>query len=41
LFLVAAGSGLGRAVTGSRGRLVTGLLAAGVIAGLALHTMLG
>ncbi|WP_300643959.1 LysE family transporter [Nocardioides sp.] len=41
LFLVAAGSGLGRAVTGPRGRLVTGLLAAGVIAGLALHTMLG
>lgn len=40
LFLVAAGSGLGRAVTGPRGRLVTGLLAAGVIAGLALHTML-
>lgn len=41
LFLVAAGSGLGRAVTGPRGRLGTGLLAAGVIAGLALHTMLG
>lgn len=41
LFLVAAGSGLGRAVTGPRGRLVTGLLAAGVIAALALHTMLG
>lgn len=41
LFLVAAGSGLGRAVTGPRGRLVTGLLAAGVIAGLALRTMLG
>lgn len=41
LFLVSAGSGLGRAVTGPRGRLGTGLLAAGVIAGLALHTMLG
>ena len=39
--LAGLGSGLGRVVTGPRGRLVTGLVAAAVVAGLALHTVLG
>ena len=39
--LAALGSGLGRVVTGPRGRLVTGLVAAVVVAGLAAHTMVG
>lgn len=39
--LAAAGSGLGRVVTGPGGRLATGLVAGVVVAGLAVHTMLG
>lgn len=39
--LAFAGSALGRVVTGPRGRHVTGLVAAVVVAGLAVHTMLG
>lgn len=39
LALAAGGAGLGRAVTGRRGRLVTGLVSALVIAALAVHTM--
>lgn len=39
--LAALGSGLGRVVTGSRGQLVTGLVAAVVVAGLAVRTVLG
>lgn len=40
LVLAGSGAGLGRAVTGPRGQLVTGLVSSAVIAGLALHTML-
>lgn len=39
LILAAGGALVGRAVTGPRGRLVTGLGSAVVVAGLALHTM--
>lgn len=41
LSLATAGSGLGRVVTGPRGRLVTGLVASVVVAGLAVHTVVG
>ncbi|MDN4159784.1 LysE family transporter [Nocardioides abyssi] len=41
LLLATGGAVLGRAVTGPRGRLVTGLGSAVVVAGLALHTMAG
>ncbi|WP_244931271.1 LysE family transporter [Nocardioides sp. W7] len=41
LALAAGGAALGRVATGPRGRLLTGLVSAAVIAGLALHTMLG
>lgn len=41
LSLAGAGSALGRVVTGPRGRHATGLVAAVVVAGLAVHTMLG
>ena len=40
LGLALGGAALGRVVTGPRGRLVTGLVSAAVIAGLAVHTML-
>lgn len=40
LLLATAGAGLGRVGTGPRGRLVTGLVSSGVVAGLAVHTML-
>lgn len=39
--LAALGSGLGRVVTGPRGRLVTGLVASAVVAGLAVRTVVG
>ncbi|MGZ4456876.1 MAG: LysE family transporter [Nocardioides sp.] len=39
LLLAGGGAVLGRVVTGHRGHLVTGLVSAVVIAGLALHTM--
>jgi arginine exporter protein ArgO len=41
LGLAVAGTGLGRSVTGPRGRLVTGLVSALVVAGLAVRTILG
>ncbi len=41
LGLALAGAGLGRTVTGPRGRLVTGLVSAVVVAGLAVRTILG
>jgi arginine exporter protein ArgO len=41
LGLALAGAGLGRSVTGRRGRLVTGLVSATVVAGLAVRTILG
>ena len=41
LTLASGGVALGRLVTGPRGRRVTGVVSALVIAGLALHTMLG
>lgn len=41
LGLALAGAGLGRAITGPRGRLVTGLVSAVVVAGLAVRTILG
>jgi threonine/homoserine/homoserine lactone efflux protein len=41
LALAGGGAVLGRFVTGHRGRLVTGLVSAAVIAVLAVHTMLG
>lgn len=41
LGLALAGAGLGRTVTGARGRLVTGLVSAVVVAGLAVRTILG
>ncbi|GAB2872270.1 LysE family transporter [Nocardioides pacificus] len=41
LALAAAGVGLGSAVTGERGRLVTGVLSGVVIAGLAVWTLTG
>lgn len=40
LTLAAGGAGLGHAVSSPRGRTVTGLVSAGVIALLAVHTML-
>ena len=40
LTLASGGAALGRFVTGPRGRRVTGVVSAVVIAGLALHTML-
>lgn len=40
LALAGGGATLGRLVTGPRGRLVTGLVSAAVIAALAVHTML-
>jgi arginine exporter protein ArgO len=39
LLLAAGGAALGRAISSSRGRTVTGLVSATVIALLALHTM--
>ena len=39
--LASGGAALGRVITGPRGRLVTGLVAALVIAGLAVHTVVG
>lgn len=41
LGLALAGAGLGRTITGPRGRLVTGLVSAVVVAGLAVRTILG
>ena len=41
LGLALAGAGLGRSVPGRRGRLVTGLVSATVVAGLAVRTILG
>ena len=41
LGLALAGAGLGRTVTAPRGRLVTGLVSAVVVAGLAVRTILG
>ncbi|GGO78169.1 LysE family transporter [Nocardioides deserti] len=41
LLLAGGGALLGRAVTGPHGRLLTGLGSAVVVAGLALHTMVG
>ncbi|WP_300400749.1 LysE family transporter [uncultured Nocardioides sp.] len=41
LGLALAGAGLGRTVTGPRGQLVTGLVSAVVVAGLAVRTILG
>ena len=41
LLLAGGGAALGRATTGHRGRVVTGLVSAAVIAVLAVHTMLG
>ena len=41
LGLALAGAGLGRAITGPRGRLVTGLVSAVVVAGLAVRTITG
>lgn len=41
LLLAAAGTGLGRTLAGPRGHRVTGLVAAVVIAGLAVRTLLG
>ena len=40
LALATGGAALGRVVTGPRGRRITGVVSALVIAGLALHTML-
>ena len=40
LLLAGGGAALGRVATGRRAHLVTGLVSAAVIAGLALHTML-
>ncbi|GCD89660.1 LysE family transporter [Nocardioides sp. LS1] len=40
LLLAGGGAALGRVATGQRGHLVTGLVSAVVIAGLAVHTML-
>ena len=40
LLLAGGGAALGRVATGRRGHLVTGLVSAAVIAGLAVHTML-
>ena len=40
LTLATGGAALGRVVTGPRGRRITGVVSALVIAGLALHTML-
>jgi arginine exporter protein ArgO len=40
LMLAGGGAALGRVATGHRGHLVTGLVSAAVIAGLAFHTML-
>ena len=40
LLLAGGGAALGRVLTGPRGRTVTGLVSAVVIAGLALHTLL-
>jgi arginine exporter protein ArgO len=40
LLLAGGGAALGRVATGRRGHLVTGLVSAAVIAGLAFHTML-
>lgn len=40
LALAGGGAALGRVVTGPRGRRVTGLVSAAVVAGLAVHTML-
>lgn len=41
LALAGSGATVGRIATGRRGRLATSLVSAVVIAGLALHTMLG
>jgi arginine exporter protein ArgO len=41
LVLAAGGAALGALATGHRGRLVTGLVSAAVIAGLAIWTLLG
>lgn len=41
LLLAGGGAALGRATTGHRGRVATGLVSAAVIAALAVHTMLG
>ncbi|CAI9399984.1 LysE family transporter [Nocardioides sp. T2.26MG-1] len=41
LVLAGGGAALGRIATGHRAHLVTGLVSAVVVAGLALHTMLG
>lgn len=41
LVLAGGGAALGRIATGYRAHLVTGLVSAAVVAGLALHTMLG
>jgi arginine exporter protein ArgO len=40
LLLAGGGAALGRVATGHRAHLVTGLVSAAVVAGLALHTML-
>lgn len=41
LALAGGGAALGRVATGPRSRLVTGLVSSVVVAGLAIHTMLG
>ncbi len=41
LVLAGGGASLGRVATGQRAHLVTGLVSAAVVAGLAVHTMLG